>query len=191
MRNSKNRPGNSEPVVKRYSYYWICHLILSEIWRSHQFRRPITISRCWWSSQWWYYRLWSWPCQVSFLILTFKELFLAYEATVFGISIIWPTLVIGAIFSIYLQLTLSPDKLPKYIWLLSFINFASACYWIYLVSNVLMDFLQLIGLLSSLNPTFLGLTFLAFGNSLADYFNDVAMAKMGYGIMAVTGCFAG
>ncbi len=30
-----------------------------------------------------------------------------------------------------------------------------------------MDMLQLIGLLSSLNPTFLGLTFLAFGNSLA------------------------
>jgi hypothetical protein len=24
-----------------------------------------------------------------------------------------------------------------------------------------------------------------------DYFNDVAMAKMGYGVMAVTGCFAG
>jgi len=28
-------------------------------------------------------------------------------------------------------------------------------------------------------------------NLYLDYFNDVAMAKMGFGVMAVTGCFAG
>jgi len=50
---------------------------------------------------------------------------------------------------------------------MALVGFTVACYWVYLTSNVLMNLLQLIGLLSGLNPTFLGLTFLAWGNSLA------------------------
>jgi len=70
-------------------------------------------------------------------------------------------------FSIYIYFTAPNKELPKYVSTFSMIGFCVACFWIYVISNVLMDMLQLIGLLSSLNPTFLGLTFLAFGNSLA------------------------
>jgi Ca2+/Na+ antiporter len=51
--------------------------------------------------------------------------------------------------------------------------------------------LKLVGLLTGFPNTFIGLTFLAWGNSLSDAFANPALAKMGYAIMAITGCFAG
>ena len=63
--------------------------------------------------------------------------------------------------------------------------------WINIVADNLMDILNLIALLSGLREDFLGLTLLAWGNSLGDFFANSALAKKGYGITAVTGCFAG
>ena len=54
-----------------------------------------------------------------------------------------------------------------------------------------MSFLNLIALLSGLREDFLGLTLLAWGNSLGDFFANSALAKKGYGVLAITGCFAG
>jgi solute carrier family 24 (sodium/potassium/calcium exchanger), member 6 len=54
-----------------------------------------------------------------------------------------------------------------------------------------MEILNLIALLSGLREDFLGLTLLAWGNSLGDFFANQALAKKGAGVMAVTGCFAG
>jgi len=54
-----------------------------------------------------------------------------------------------------------------------------------------MNFLELLALISGLRQDFLGLTFLAWGNSLGDLFANSALSKKGYGVMAVTGCFAG
>ena len=54
-----------------------------------------------------------------------------------------------------------------------------------------MEILNLIALLSGLREDFLGLTLLAWGNSLGDFFANQALAKKGYGVTAITGCFAG
>lgn len=54
-----------------------------------------------------------------------------------------------------------------------------------------MDFLVLLKVASGLPLNFIGLTILAWGNSSNDYFVDVAIAKKGFGIMAISGIFAG
>lgn len=35
------------------------------------------------------------------------------------------------------------------------------------------------------------MTFLAFGNSTCDFLVDTKLASLGYGLMALTGCFSG
>merc|ERR1712159_943320 len=44
---------------------------------------------------------------------------------------------------------------------------------------------------SGIKPEILGLTLLAWGNSVGDYFTNVAMARKGLANMALTACFAG
>ncbi|CAD8197046.1 unnamed protein product [Paramecium octaurelia] len=63
--------------------------------------------------------------------------------------------------------------------------------WCKLIVEVLVDFIVLIQTLTGISPSYLGMTFLAFGNSACDFLVNTQLAKMGLGIMAITGCFAG
>jgi sodium/potassium/calcium exchanger 6 len=57
----------------------------------------------------------------------------------------------------------------------------AALVWTYLLSGVLIDLLEFLGMLSKLNKTFLGLTIIAVGNALPDGVTTIALAKQGYG----------
>jgi len=46
-------------------------------------------------------------------------------------------------------------------------------------------------LVSGMNPTCLGLTLLAFGNSAGDMFTNLELSRLGFGVMAITACYAG
>ena len=63
--------------------------------------------------------------------------------------------------------------------------------WIFWISNVLIDVLGLLGLVFSIPPAFLGITVLAWGNSVGDTVANAGVAKRGLARMAITGCFAG
>lgn len=54
-----------------------------------------------------------------------------------------------------------------------------------------MDVLELFGILLRIPATVLGLTVLAFGNSLQDLVANVTMSKKGLSTMATTACLAG
>ncbi len=45
--------------------------------------------------------------------------------------------------------------------------------------------------MTEIRPVYLGLTILALGNSLLDFFNDTDIARKGSHVMAVTGVLAG
>lgn len=70
-------------------------------------------------------------------------------------------------------------------------GFAMACLWINAFANELVGLLQLFGVLARVPNLLLGLTVLAWGNSVPDLFTDVSMARTGYANMAATACFAG
>lgn len=59
------------------------------------------------------------------------------------------------------------------------------------ICNELIACLSAIGISLGLSPTFLGLTVLAWGNSIGDLFSDVTMAKNGMPTTAIAGCYAG
>ena len=56
---------------------------------------------------------------------------------------------------------------------------------------MIVDYATLLSVLSRLPLNFIGLTLLAWGNSLPDLFVDSALAKKGYGQAAISGIFAG
>ncbi|KAK2080867.1 hypothetical protein QBZ16_000721 [Prototheca wickerhamii] len=72
-------------------------------------------------------------------------------------------------------------------------GFGVAALWINGVASELVGLLQFFGVLSGVDATVLGVTVLAWGNSLADLMTNVSLARRGtHGTsMAMTACFAG
>ncbi|PIN14944.1 K+-dependent Na+:Ca2+ antiporter [Handroanthus impetiginosus] len=71
------------------------------------------------------------------------------------------------------------------------IAFIMSVFWISTVAGELLNCLAALGVLLQLPPSLLGLTVLAWGNSVGDLVADVAVAKAGQPAMAMAGCFAG
>ncbi|ESW19060.1 hypothetical protein PHAVU_006G093300 [Phaseolus vulgaris] len=69
--------------------------------------------------------------------------------------------------------------------------FVMSVFWISTTAGELVNCLEAIGTLLKLPPALLGLTVLAWGNSVGDLVADVAVAKAGHPAMAMAGCFAG
>ena len=70
-------------------------------------------------------------------------------------------------------------------------GFFTAVLWIDTVAGELVALLQFLGIWAGIDAAVLGLTVLAWGNSLGDLATNVAMAKNGLANMAMTACFAG
>ena len=70
-------------------------------------------------------------------------------------------------------------------------GFVLAAMWVDVVASELVGLLQLFGLLSGVDHAMLGLTVLAWGNSVGDLSTNLAMARRGLANMAMTACYAG
>ena len=74
---------------------------------------------------------------------------------------------------------------------LALVGFAVAATWIDVIADSLVSVLQFLGWLCGLPSSVLGLTVLAWGNSVGDLSTNLTMARRGLGNMAITACFAG
>lgn len=71
------------------------------------------------------------------------------------------------------------------------IAFVMSVFWISTIAGELLNCLAAVGEILELPAALLGLTVLAWGNSVGDLVADVAVAKAGQPAMAMAGCFAG
>merc|ERR1711935_701015 len=74
---------------------------------------------------------------------------------------------------------------------LGFAGFVVAVVWIYSVANEIVNVLQVIGDMLGINRAILGITVLAWGNSIGDFVSNYTVAKQGFPQMAVGACFGG
>lgn len=77
--------------------------------------------------------------------------------------------------------------------LVALYSFAIAAMWIDMFASEIVGILHFLGILASVNPAVLGVTVLAWGNSLTDFIANTNMAGKSAGgtSMAMTACFAG
>ena len=99
---------------------------------------------------------------------------------------------VGVVLGIIIYYTTKQQHAPRrFIIFYAFFAFLMSLVWIWFIANVLIDVLSLLGVVFSLKPAFLGVTVLAWGNSIGDMIANLAISKKGYAKMAMTGCIAG
>ncbi|XP_034026019.1 mitochondrial sodium/calcium exchanger protein isoform X2 [Thalassophryne amazonica] len=80
---------------------------------------------------------------------------------------------------------------PKYHPLFALLGFVVSAVLISAVASEVVSLLHMLGVVLSLSNTVLGLTLLAWGNSIGDCFSDITIARQGYPQMAISACFGG
>ena len=109
-------------------------------------------------------------------------------------SLIFAALLVGvsAMLSIFLFTHYNrPPTNPVFITFWIMCAFVMCIVWIYMLAEELVACLVDIGTIYNIAPAYLGLTVLAWGNSMGDFFSNTAVAKQGLGEMAIAGCYGG
>ncbi|XP_028400494.1 mitochondrial sodium/calcium exchanger protein-like [Dendronephthya gigantea] len=99
--------------------------------------------------------------------------------------------IVGVILAVTVAITSSKDRPPTYHKLFSFMGFIASVIWIYSTANEIVNLLRMFGVVFKLSNGILGVTLLAWGNSIADFIANLAVAKQGYPQMAIAACFGG
>ncbi|NWH68048.1 NCLX protein, partial [Geococcyx californianus] len=109
-----------------------------------------------------------------------------------GVFPVWALVtLVGSVLAIIIFLTTSNEEPPKYHCVFAFLGFLASAMWINAAATELVNILRTLGIIFQLSNTVLGLTLLAWGNSIGDTFSDLTMARQGYPRMAFSACFGG
>lgn len=98
---------------------------------------------------------------------------------------------LGLFLSAIVFCTTTSDCPPKYHSLYALLGFVVSAVLISTAASEVVSLLHMLGVVLSLSNTVLGLTLLAWGNSIGDCFSDITIARQGYPRMAISACFGG
>ncbi|XP_025893214.1 mitochondrial sodium/calcium exchanger protein [Nothoprocta perdicaria] len=109
-----------------------------------------------------------------------------------GVFPVWVLVaLVGTVVAVLVFSTTSNEEPPKYHCIFAFLGFLVSAMWINAAATELVNILRTLGIVFQLSNTVLGLTLLAWGNSIGDTFSDLTMARQGYPRMAFSACFGG
>ncbi|XP_057326769.1 mitochondrial sodium/calcium exchanger protein-like isoform X4 [Microplitis mediator] len=100
-------------------------------------------------------------------------------------------LILGGIASAILIAKTSLDEPPKYHNAFALLGFSGATLVVWVIASEVMAVLESIGFASGISDAMLGLTLLAWGNSVGDLISNVAIARQGFARMGYSACFGG
>lgn len=102
-----------------------------------------------------------------------------------GIS--YPILIIvpGVLMAIFILKTTQSRRAPRYHVLYAYIGFIMSILWVYMLVTEILGLLKTIGIILSMSDAAIGLSFLAWGNSLGDIVSNLTLAEAGHPRMAL------
>ncbi|KAM5237746.1 mitochondrial sodium/calcium exchanger protein [Ctenodactylus gundi] len=143
-------------------------------------------------------RNWKRPLNCLHLVVSPLVVVLTLQSGVYGIYEIggllpvWAVVVIaGTAVASATFFATSNREPPKLHWLFAFLGFLTSALWINAAATEVVNILRCLGVVFRLSNTVLGLTLLAWGNSIGDAFSDFTLARQGYPRMAFSACFGG
>ncbi|KAM7312250.1 putative Na+/Ca2+ exchanger [Ixodes scapularis] len=83
------------------------------------------------------------------------------------------------------------EEAPRYHWVFGYVGFFVSVAWIYVLANEVVSMLKTMGIVIGLSDAFLGMTVLAWGNSIGDFISNLSVARQGYPRMAISACYGG
>lgn len=109
-----------------------------------------------------------------------------------GLFPVWAVVMIaGTALAAVTFFATSNSEPPRFHWLFAFLGFLTSALWINAAATEVVNILRSLGVVFRLSNTVLGLTLLAWGNSIGDVFSDFTLARQGYPRMAFSACFGG
>ncbi|XP_053324935.1 mitochondrial sodium/calcium exchanger protein [Spea bombifrons] len=109
-----------------------------------------------------------------------------------GVMPVWAVVtILGALLALLVFFTTKNEEPPKYHFIFSFVGFLASALWISAAAREVVNLLRTFGVIFRLSNTVLGLTLLAWGNSIGDFVSDLTLARQGYPRMAFSACFGG
>ncbi len=105
----------------------------------------------------------------------------------------WLGLALALVLTAVIALGTSKTEAPQMhvFWIYQMWSFIMSMMWLYMLANLIVDIVELFGIITGVSSILLGLTLLSWGNSVGDVFTSIAISKKGLGEMALTGCLAG
>jgi sodium/potassium/calcium exchanger 6 len=138
----------------------------------------------------------TWDKNFAFLCPPFAILMIGL--TIFHVSImnVWLLIIValgGSAGSAFVAFTSEPDLPPQGILLAPYLvlAFVMSVIWIMNIANEVLALLETLGNLFGISDSVLGVSVLAWGNSIGDLVSNTAIARDGFPTMAFAGCFAG
>lgn len=114
-----------------------------------------------------------------------------YDNSFYGIPIVAIIAVAGAAIGLIMWVTTHYDYPPRYRPAFVALGFLMSIVWIYVLANELVALLKTWGLIIGISQGVLGLTVLAWGNSIGDMISNIVVARQGFPSMAIAACFGG
>ena len=128
-------------------------------------------------------------------IFTLPQFFLFITGNISVVIFILPLAVIVFLisigFSIAVYFTSSNSRPPKYHVIFAGGSFVGSICVIYVVAKEVVSVMKTIGVISDMSDSLVGLSILAWGNSIGDLFSNITLARQGYQKMAFAACFGG
>jgi len=128
-------------------------------------------------------------CIPLFVFLATGDFFASIPIGSFHLPVAVILLNLGIIFSLIVLKTTEPDEPPKYTPLLVLISFIMSVFWLYLIATEIVCILRALGRIAHVSEQILGLTFVAWSNSIIDLVANTVVARQGFQIMAVSACY--
>mmetsp|Transcript_14423 Transcript_14423/g.29667 ORF Transcript_14423/g.29667 Transcript_14423/m.29667 type:complete len:299 (+) Transcript_14423:203-1099(+) len=107
----------------------------------------------------------------------------------FNIQLSVLAFMIGIFLSVAMWFTTNDESKPSYFPVLVAFAFAMSVVWLDLIANEVVAVLEVFGVMLGISTSVLGLTVLAWGNSVGDLVADTATAKAGQVKTAIASCF--
>jgi Ca2+/Na+ antiporter len=97
---------------------------------------------------------------------------------------------LSLILCVIVYFTTKNEEPPVYEWLFIIVGLFMSIFWIYFTAQELVALLSAAGKILRINNAIMGLTVLAWGNSIGDMVSNVVVSRKGFPQMAIAACYA-